>query len=67
MKCQREHDWVGKSEQDIAFKYTLRTPAFQVFPYFVRKSDALENHQLPCGDHNFVSQRGLFRQFGGSE
>ena len=22
MKCQREHDWIGKTEHDIAFKYT---------------------------------------------
>ena len=33
MKCQREHDWIGKTEHDIEFKYIWRTPVFQVCPY----------------------------------
>ena len=46
--------------QKLESPYKTISNILAVKGLFVRKSDALENHQLLCGDDNFVYQRGLF-------
>ena len=48
---------LGTTEQDIAFSKFEEQVCFKLY-----YSRMLGNHQLLCGDDNFVSQRGLFLQ-----